>query len=118
MKKISFKDLPNSGAVILSRAELKQVYGGDVDCAAGFVKVPLIDDGPGQYGCLPQEAIYGTPGGDNGDPCPAYCAPVGGVIHCIGGGIATGGNCNTLPPSQSSGRHNACINLVNGSFWC
>ncbi|WDF80737.1 hypothetical protein PQ469_12040 [Mucilaginibacter sp. KACC 22773] len=60
------------------------------------------------------------PGGDNGNPCPTYCEPMGGQIMCSGviNGInyVYDGNCNQQPYSPYL--HNWCSNDATGDFWC
>ncbi|MFA6083330.1 hypothetical protein [Mucilaginibacter sp.] len=77
----------------LSRAEMKNVLGGLVD-----------------------------PGGNNGNPCPTLCEPMGGSIYCTGINNGTiylyEGNCNTVPHSGQLGLHNYCSNDTTGGFWC
>ncbi len=98
MKKLNLK-LEGIGEM-LSKDQMKRILGG----------------GYGDYG------ISGTPGGDNGNPCPQYCQPVGGQIYCIG--VRDGvnyvfeGNCNQYPSGQVSGLHNLCQNDSTGDFWC
>ncbi|MFI5136393.1 MAG: hypothetical protein ACHQIM_01110 [Sphingobacteriales bacterium] len=62
----------------------------------------------------------GTPGGNNGNPCPVYCEPVGGTIMCVGtiGGLdyVYSGNCNQY--TYNSNLHNICMNDTSGNFWC
>src|SRR5690606_28702886 len=96
MKKLKL-NLKNIGE-ILTREQLKQVVGGS-------------GSGGGS-------GAYGTPGGDNGNPCPQYCEPTGGSIMCTGtieGVIYIyEGNCNNQP--YNSSLHNICIS-ANGSYW-
>lgn len=62
----------------------------------------------------------GTPGGNNGNPCPSFCEPVGGEIWCVG----TVGNTHYFYPDNCSnhpdvpGLHNKCLNDATGDFWC
>ncbi|MDN5477840.1 MAG: hypothetical protein L0G39_12965 [Chryseobacterium sp.] len=77
---------------VLSRAQLKNIFGGKLQ--------------------------VGGPGGNNGNPCPELCGPVGGHIYCLNQvtNTITSGNCASL--SYDSNNHNFCLNEVTGSFWC
>ncbi len=94
MKKLELSVFEFKKNEVLSRAQMKNIIGG---------------------GPYPEMA---GPGGDNGNPCPQFCEPVGGVIYCVNQTKRTVriGNCNEYPYDADS--HNACVNVVNGNFWC
>jgi len=96
---------------------MKRVMGG-TDCSSAICP-------QGQY-CINDPnmgamCIQG-PGGDNGDPCPTLCEPLGGTIFCIGNKNGVGyvllGNCSTHDWELVRGFHNRCDNDATGSFWC
>lgn len=104
----------------LSKAEMKKIKGG-FDCSLVTCPAGLWCNADVQM-CVAGEFIAdGTPGGNNGNPCPAYCEPTGAMIWCVGhtGGLThmLQGNCNTHPPTEVVGLHNVCI-ATNGNFWC
>lgn len=96
MKKLILNKSKFTGLEILSRKQLKMVVGGDTG-----------------------SGISGTPGGNNGDPCPQYC--IGGKIIAVNQSmnyVNTTENCNSVPSSYRDGCHNACLQEATGSFWC
>lgn len=116
--------LKNSGAKVLTREELKKIRGGMSECAANEVMITIYEFNGVviEYQCVTLDELSGTPGGNNGNPCPQYCEPVGGQIRCVGEKSGTfhnhSGNCNALSPTVASGLHNACFIPATGSFWC
>ena len=96
MKKLNLISLDLNDNQLLTRMQMRDVRGGYMD------------------------PIYGTPGGNNGNGCPAYCEPMGGAIYCVGviDGVSTvyTGNCNQY--TYNSNLHNACLKPETGNFWC
>ncbi|MNY13726.1 hypothetical protein D3C86_1468760 [compost metagenome] len=102
---------------MLSKIEMRKVTGGNfVVCPEGLCFNPIIQacDWPSS------DCTDGSPGGDNGNPCPTLCEPMGGYIACAGtiNGVPTfhDSNCNQHPYNPNM--HNVCINSATGDFWC
>ncbi|MFP3596952.1 hypothetical protein [Chryseobacterium sp. SIMBA_029] len=94
MKKQQLNALLSIKNEVLSRAQMKNIIGGKL---------------PGE----------GGPGGNNGNPCPELCEPVGGYIFCLNQVTNTisPGNCAGLP-NYDPNNHNLCMNEATGNFWC
>lgn len=87
MKKLRLGKIKIEGAEVLSREQLKRVMGGS-----------------------------GTPGGNNGDPCPSNCTQ-----YCHQTFISPTYNptdTGTCPPDPSYECHNYCCEAGGSYYWC
>ena len=94
MKKLKLSLQNIEGAEVLSREQLKKVMGGEL---------PGSGSGPG------------TPGGNNGNPCPNNCTR---YCHIEQGYMPAYGTCSASTGGTSC--HNYCCEGSNQSnyYWC